>query len=100
MPARPQQQRSPQPSQLFLRIRHPTMDPREVTNALAIEPIQTVACGASVESVHVASARLAARLTALTASRSSSKCWALTAVVCAVSCGSANVTAVPSAKLL
>jgi len=54
MPARPQQQRHPQASQLFLRIRHPTMDPREVTKALAIEPIQTVACGSAVESYWIA----------------------------------------------
>lgn len=51
MPARPQQQRIPQASQLFLRIRHPSMDPQEMTRALAIEPIQTVACGTSVEGV-------------------------------------------------
>jgi hypothetical protein len=49
MTARPQQQRDAQGSQLFLRIRHPSMDPREVTRALAIEPIQTLACGTSVE---------------------------------------------------
>jgi hypothetical protein len=49
MTARPQQQRDPQGPQLFLRIRHPSMDPREVTRALAIEPIQTLACGTSVE---------------------------------------------------
>jgi hypothetical protein len=47
MPARPQQQRLPQNPQLFLRIRHPTLDPREITQALAIEPIQTVPCGSS-----------------------------------------------------
>ena len=51
MPARPQQQRSPQGPQLFLRIRHPTLDPGEITRALAIEPIETVACGSSVEGV-------------------------------------------------
>ena len=49
MTARPQQQRDPQGPQIFLRIRHPTLDPREITHALAIEPLQTVACGASVE---------------------------------------------------
>lgn len=51
MTARPQQQRLSQTPQLFLRIRHPTLDPREITQALAIEPIQTVACGSSVEGV-------------------------------------------------
>jgi hypothetical protein len=49
MTARPRQQRDPEGPQLFLRIRHPTMDPRQVTDALAMEPLQTVACGASVE---------------------------------------------------
>lgn len=49
MTARPQQQREPDGPQLFLRIRHPTLDPREITRALAIEPIQTLACGSSVE---------------------------------------------------
>jgi hypothetical protein len=49
MTARPQQQREPEGPQLFLRIRHPTLDPREITQALAIEPIQMVACGSSVE---------------------------------------------------
>jgi hypothetical protein len=47
MPARPQQQPLPNSPQLFLRIRHPTLDPREITQALAIEPIQTVPCGSS-----------------------------------------------------
>src|SRR5689334_16152971 len=51
MPARPQQQRLPESPQLFLRIRHPTLDPDEITQALAIEPLQTVACGSSVEGV-------------------------------------------------
>lgn len=51
MTARPQQQRLPESPQLFLRVRHPTLDPREITSALAIEPIQTVACGSSVEGV-------------------------------------------------
>jgi len=45
MTARPQQQRLPESPELFLRIRHPTLDPREITQALAIEPIQTVPCG-------------------------------------------------------
>lgn|SRR5688500_14328244 len=49
MTARPRQQREPEGPQMFLRIRHPTLDPREITHALAIEPIQTVACGSSVE---------------------------------------------------
>jgi hypothetical protein len=49
MTARPQQQRDPQGPQVFLRIRHPTLDPREITRALTIEPLQTVACGSSVE---------------------------------------------------
>jgi hypothetical protein len=47
MPARPQQQPLSHSPQLFLRIRHPTLDPREITRALAIEPIQTVPCGSS-----------------------------------------------------
>src|SRR5687768_1654184 len=47
MPARPQQQPLSNSPQLFLRIRHPTLDPREITRALAIEPIQTVPCGSS-----------------------------------------------------
>jgi hypothetical protein len=47
MTARPQQQRLPDDPQLFLRIRHPSLDPREITRALAIEPIQTVPCGSS-----------------------------------------------------
>jgi hypothetical protein len=47
MPARPQQQPLSNSPQLFLRIRHPTLDPREITQALAIEPIQTVPCGSS-----------------------------------------------------
>lgn len=47
MTARPQQQRLPDEPQLFLRIRHPSLDPREITRALAIEPIQTVPCGSS-----------------------------------------------------
>jgi hypothetical protein len=51
MTARPQQQRLPESPQLFLRIRHPALDPQEITRALAIEPIQTVACGSSVEGV-------------------------------------------------
>lgn len=51
MTARPQQQRNHQGPQLFLRIRHPTMDPQEITRALAIEPLQTLACGSSVEGV-------------------------------------------------
>jgi hypothetical protein len=49
MTARPQQQRSPQGPQLFLRIRHPSLDPSEITNALAIEPIETVGCGSTGE---------------------------------------------------
>lgn len=51
MTARPQQQPLPQNPQMFLRIRHPTLDPREITTALGIEPLQTVACGTSVEGV-------------------------------------------------
>lgn len=50
MKVRPQPKESPQEPRLFLRIRHPTMDPREITRALAIEPIQTVAAGAVTES--------------------------------------------------
>lgn len=49
MTARPQQQSDSEEPQMFLRIRHPTLDPREITQALAIEPLQTVACGSSVE---------------------------------------------------
>lgn len=49
MPARPQQQRNPEAPQLFLRIRHPSMHPQEMTRALAIEPLETVACGPSVQ---------------------------------------------------
>lgn len=47
MTARPQQQPVPEGPQLFLRIRHPTLDPREITQALAIEPLQTIPCGSS-----------------------------------------------------
>jgi hypothetical protein len=47
MTARPQQQPIAESPQLFLRIRHPTLDPHEITRALAIEPIQTVPCGSS-----------------------------------------------------
>jgi hypothetical protein len=36
--------------QLFLRIRHPAMDPAEITRMLAIEPIETIAAGAVTES--------------------------------------------------
>lgn len=50
MKARPQPKQNPQEPRLFLRIRHPTMDPREITRALAIEPIQTIAAGAVTES--------------------------------------------------
>lgn len=50
MKARPQPKQSLQEPRLFLRIRHPTMDPREITRALAIEPIQTLAAGAVTES--------------------------------------------------
>lgn len=50
MKARPQPKQSPQDPCLFLRIRHPTMDPREITRALSIEPIQTIAAGAVTES--------------------------------------------------
>jgi hypothetical protein len=50
MKARSQPNQNPQEPRLFLRIRHPTMDPREITSALAIEPIQTIAVGAVTES--------------------------------------------------
>jgi hypothetical protein len=40
MKARPQSKQDPQDSLLFLRIKHPTIDPREITHALAIEPTQ------------------------------------------------------------
>lgn len=49
MTARPQQQPDSEAPELFLRIRHPSMDPREITRALAIEPIETVACGSSLQ---------------------------------------------------
>lgn len=45
MKARPQAKPDPQDARLFLRIKHPTMDPREITQALAIEPIQTITAG-------------------------------------------------------
>lgn len=48
MRARLQSKRDPQDSRLFLRIKHPTMDPREITHALAIEPTQTITAGLAV----------------------------------------------------
>jgi hypothetical protein len=48
MKARLQSKQDPQDSLLFLRIKHPTMDPREITHALAIEPTQTITAGMAV----------------------------------------------------
>lgn len=45
MKARPQPKPNPQEPCLFLRIKHPAMDPGEITRALAIEPIETIAAG-------------------------------------------------------
>lgn len=50
MKGRPQPQREPRGLQLFLRIKHPSMDPREITRVLAIEPAQTITAGTSVSS--------------------------------------------------
>jgi hypothetical protein len=50
MKARPQPQREPRSLQLFLRIKHPSLDPREITRVLAIEPTQTIIAGTSVSS--------------------------------------------------
>lgn len=45
MKGRPQTKQESQGAQLFLRITHPKMDPREITQALAIEPAQTITAG-------------------------------------------------------
>jgi len=50
MKARSQPKQDLDAPQLFLRIRHPAMDPAEITRALAIEPIETIAAGAVMES--------------------------------------------------
>lgn len=50
MKARPQSKQDLDTPQLFLRIRHPAMDPAEITRTLAIEPIETIAAGAVTES--------------------------------------------------
>jgi hypothetical protein len=48
MKARPQPQHDAPSLQLFLRIKHPSMDPREMTRILAIEPEQTITAGTVV----------------------------------------------------
>lgn len=50
MKSRPQARPDLDTPQLFLRIRHPAMDPAEITRALTIEPIETIAAGAVTES--------------------------------------------------
>lgn len=48
MKARLQPQQIPKDPQLFLRIKHPSMDPHEITRVLAIEPTETITAGMTV----------------------------------------------------
>lgn len=50
MKARSQPKQNLDTPQLFLRVRHPAMDPAEITRMLDIEPIETIAAGAVTES--------------------------------------------------
>jgi len=50
MKSRPQPKQDLDTPQLFLRIRHPAMDPAEITRTLTMEPIETIAAGAVTES--------------------------------------------------
>lgn len=48
MKADPQRKAELDRPRLFLRIRHPVLDPRQITDTLAMQPLQTIAAGAVV----------------------------------------------------
>ena len=48
MRAGQQPERDSQGPRLFLRIKHPTLDPREITETLQLEPEQTISAGAEI----------------------------------------------------